>query len=150
MPDGDPRLYQSLDGSTGTGPGAPRTPTLRDVLGPLGAPILEVVAARGEASVADVVRDLDEREGRPHAYTTVMTIMGRLFDRGLLTRAKRGRQYIYRARIPESDVIDQLSEQAVDRVIDRYGSAAFRHFALKVADLDPDLKRRLIELASKP
>lgn len=133
-----------------TGPGGPRAPTLRDVLGPLAAPIIEVVSARGEASVADVVRDLDEREGRPHAYTTVMTVMGRLFDRGLLTRTKRGRRFIYRASIPESDVIDQLSEQAVDRVIDRYGSAAFRHFALKVADLDPDLKQRLIELASKP
>lgn len=133
-----------------TGPGGPRAPTLRDVLGPLAAPIIEVVSARGEASVADVVRDLDEREGRPHAYTTVMTVMGRLFDRGLLTRTKRGRRFIYRASIPELDVIDQLSEQAVDRVIDRYGSAAFRHFALKVADLDPDLKQRLIELASKP
>lgn len=126
-----------------------KTPTLRDVLGPLAAPIIEVVVARREASVGEVVEDLEKREGRPHAYTTVMTIMGRLFERGLLSREKRGRQYVYRATNPEADLIDQLSQQAVDRVIDRYGSAAFRHFAMKVADLDPESRRRLLKLASK-
>lgn len=130
-------------------PPGSRTPTLRDVLGPLAAPIIEAIVARGEASVGEVVEDLDEREDRRHAYTTVMTIMGRLFERGLLAREKRGRQYIYRSTNPEADLIDQLSQQAVDRVIDRYGSAAFRHFAMKLSDLDPELRRRLIELASK-
>ncbi len=130
-------------------PSGSRTPTLRDVLGPLAAPIMEVVVARGEASVGEVVEDLETREGRRHAYTTVMTIMGRLFERGLLAREKRGRQYVYRATNPEADLIDQLSQQAVERVIDRYGSAAFRHFAMKLADLDPELRRRLIKLASK-
>ena len=130
-------------------PSGPRNPTLRDVLGPLAAPIMETIAARGEASVGQVVEDLDTREGRPHAYTTVMTIMGRLFDRGLLAREKRGRQYVYRSTNPEAELIDQLSKQAVDRVIDRYGSAALQHFAMKMSDLDPELRRRLIKLASK-
>lgn len=126
-----------------------KTPTLRDVLGPLAAPIIEVVVARGEASVGQVVEDLEKRDGRRHAYTTVMTIMSRLFERGLLARDKRGRQYVYWAANPEADLIDQLSQQAVDRVIDRYGAAAFRHFATKLADVDPELRRRLIKLASK-
>jgi len=134
---------------TATPPPGSKSPTLRDVLGPLAAPIIEVVVARGEASVAQVVEDLEKRERRRHAYTTVMTIMGRLFERGLLAREKRGRLYVYRVTNPEADLIDQLSQQAVDRVIDRYGSAAFRHFALKLADLDPELRRRLIKLASK-
>ncbi len=124
-------------------------PTLHDVLGPLAAPIIEVVVARGEASVADVVHALDQRDGRRHAHTTVMTIMGRLFERGLLARDKRGRSYIYRATSPEAALVDRLSEEAVARVIDRYGSAAFRHFAMKVSDLDPEVRRRLIELASR-
>jgi predicted transcriptional regulator len=119
------------------------------VLGPLAAPIIEVVVARGEASVREVVEDLEKRGTRRHAYTTVMTIMGRLYQRQLLSRDKRGRQYVYRATNAEADLIDQLSQKAVERLIDRYGSAAFRHFALKVADLDPELRRRLIKLASK-
>ncbi|MDQ6909274.1 MAG: BlaI/MecI/CopY family transcriptional regulator [Actinomycetota bacterium] len=134
---------------TATPPPGSKSPTLRDVLGPLAAPIIEAVVARGEASVAQVVEDLEKRESRRHAYTTVMTIMSRLFERGLLAREKRGRLYVYRATNPEADLIDQLSQQAVDRVIDRYGSAAFRHFALKLADLDPELRRRLIKLASR-
>ncbi len=124
-------------------------PTIHDVLGPLAAPIIEVVVARGEASVADVTHALDLRDGRRHAYTTVMTIMGRLFERGLLAREKRGRSYVYRATSAEAALVDRLSEEAVARVIDRYGSAAFRHFALKVSDLDPDVRQRLIELASR-
>ena len=124
-------------------------PRLREVLGPLAGPIIEIVAARGEATVGDVVADLAGQSSRPHAYTTVMTIMGRLHERGLLARQKVDRRYVYRPTSGEADLLDQLSGAAVDRVLERYGSAALRHFALKVADLDPDLRQRLITLASR-
>jgi hypothetical protein len=52
-----------------------------------------------------------------------------------LARTRRGRQFIYRATAPEADLVDRLSALAVDRLVDRYGTAALRHFAVRLADL---------------
>lgn len=116
-------------------------------MGPLASAIVREVIARGEASVADVVEGLRRSQRREHAYTTIMTVMGRLHEKGILLRDRRGRQYIYRPAAPEVDLIDRLSGLAVDRVVERYGSAALRHFAVRLADLDPDTRRRLVALA---
>ena len=127
-----------------------RTPHYEDVLGPLAAAIVREVSARGVASVADVVDGLRRTQSREHAYTTIMTVMGRLHEKGVLERDRRGRQYIYRPAAPEAELIDRLSGLAVDRVVERYGAAALRHFAVRLADLDPDTRRRLAELADGP
>ena len=126
-----------------------RTPRYEDVLGPLAAAIVREVTARGEASVADILEGLRATQTREHAYTTVMTVMGRLHEKGVLERDRRGRQYIYRASAPEAELVDRLSGLAVDQVIERYGTAALRHFAVKLADLDPESRRRLAALADE-
>lgn len=126
-----------------------RTPQYEDVLGPLAAAIVREVTARGEASVADVVEGLRCTQRREHAYTTIMTVMGRLHEKGVLVRQRRGRRYVYRPDAPEAELIDRLSGLAVDRLVERYGSAALRHFAVKLADLDPETRRRLAALADE-
>ena len=125
-----------------------QNPRFEDVLGPLASAIVREVVERGEASVGDVVEALRESQRREHAYTTIMTVMSRLHEKGVLTRERRGRQYIYRPAASEPELIDQLSGRAVDQLIDRYGSAALRHFAVRLADLDPATRRRLAALAN--
>jgi predicted transcriptional regulator len=126
-----------------------RNPILEDVLGPLGAAIVREIAARGEASVAEIREYLRRIQRREYAYTTIMTVMSRLHERGILLRERRGRQYIYRLPDGEADLIDRLSAVAVDRLIDRYGTAALRHFAIRLADLEPKTRRRLEKLAER-
>jgi BlaI family transcriptional regulator, penicillinase repressor len=63
-------------------------------LGPLEMRILGLLDTRDARSVADV-RDLLAREGHAAAYTTVMTVLGRLFDKGLVRREKQGPRYVY-------------------------------------------------------
>ena len=126
-----------------------RSPQFEDVLGPLAAAIVREVTARKQASVGDVVDGLRRATARDHAYTTIMTVMGRLNEKGVLERERRGRQYIYRASAPEAELVDRLSGVAVDRVVERYGTAALRHFAVKLADLDPETRRRLEALADE-
>lgn len=126
-----------------------RDSRFEDVLGPLAAAIAREVTARAEASVGDVVRGLRETSGREYAHTTIMTVMGRLFEKGVLTRERRGRQYIYRPAASESALVEQLSALAVDRLVDRYGPAALRRFAVRLADLDPATRRRLLDLADE-
>ena len=60
-------------------------------LGPLEVTVMEILWARGESNVRDVV----DRLGRPLAYTTVMTTLDRLFKKGLLNRRKADRAFFY-------------------------------------------------------
>lgn len=122
-------------------------PRLEDVLGPLAAVIVREVEALGEATVADVVDVLHRTQPRQHAYTTVMTIMSRLHDRGVMSRTRRGRQYVYAATAREPELIDRLSGLAIDQIVDRFGAVALRHFAVRLADLDPATRDRLVAVS---
>jgi len=110
---------------------------------------MRIVWEQGEATVGAVTNSLNATSSRPLAYTTVMTVMGRLFERGLLSRTKRGRGFVYTAVGAEDELLDSLSGRAVDQVLARYGTAAMRHFATRLGDIDPGLRSELVKLASR-
>jgi predicted transcriptional regulator len=68
-----------------------RKPSVLPVLGHLEGTVMEILWARGESSVHDVI----ERLRRPLAYTTVMTTLDRLFKKGFLNRRKPERAFLY-------------------------------------------------------
>lgn len=127
----------------------PAEPAVEGVLGPLGAAVMRVVWTQGEATVGAVVDALNADRHPPLAYTTVMTILVRLFERGLLTREKRGRHFVYWPAADEPALLETLSGRAVDDLLARYGTSALRQFAHRLADAAPDLRAQIIELASR-
>jgi len=80
---------------------------------------MKVVWDRGTVTVRDVYEKL--HEGRQIAYTTVMTMMGILEQKGHLTRTAGERAYIYRPSEPRRKVIGRMVQDFVTRVFD--GSA---------------------------
>lgn len=52
----------------------------------------QVDRGRPSVSVADIHEGLSERD---LAYTTVMTVLGNLYKKGLLTRVKDGKSFLY-------------------------------------------------------
>ena len=131
---------------TDSSPTASR-PTIEAVFGPLESALMRVLWANGPSSVAEVTRLVGATRQPAPAYTTVMTVLHRLHQKGSVGRSKYGRQYIYVAGANESDLLDSMSERAVTRLLERFGPSAFRQFALKLGDLDPEIRARLIELA---
>lgn len=59
--------------------------------GELELSILKVVKELGRATVRDVYKSLGSEGG----YTTIMTVMSRMADKGELMREKEGKQYTY-------------------------------------------------------
>lgn len=110
---------------------------------------MRVVWAQGETTVGAVTEELHRRQARKRAYTTVMTVMGRLYERGLLHRERVGRHYVYRPAMDETALVEAMSERAVDELLERYGTTALRQFAHRLADLTPDLRAQLIDLAER-
>ncbi len=64
--------------------------------------LLRVLWDRGEATVAEMAEAL--RPARDLAPTTIATLLSRLEKRGVVSHTVQGRQYVYRARVSESDV----------------------------------------------
>lgn len=116
------------------------------VLGPLGAAIMRILWSKDETTLAILIDALSQRRRAP-AYTTVTTILARLRERGLVERSRLGREALYRAAVSETELVEASSERAVDELIARYGKPAMRHFAERLADVDPALRRQLLALA---
>jgi BlaI family penicillinase repressor len=94
----------------------PRSTTLT----PQELEIMKVVWQKGDATtVRDVYETLLER--RKIAYTTVMTMMKILEQKGYLKKRRDERAYVYRPAHPETVVVRSMVREFVDRVFN--GSA---------------------------
>ncbi|MDH3813053.1 MAG: BlaI/MecI/CopY family transcriptional regulator [Acidobacteriota bacterium] len=82
--------------------------------------IMHVVWELDGGTVRQVYEILNQQ--RPLAYTTVMTMMNILEEKGHLTRRKEGRAYHYQPVRPKSQVISGMVDDFVGRVFE--GSAA--------------------------
>ncbi len=93
-------------------------PKLAGDLGPLERAVMEQIWDRphDEVSVRDV---LETTAGRRHAYTTIMTVLERLWRKELLSRRRVGRAYLYQARITREAHIEHLVTQVLAHASDR-------------------------------
>lgn len=124
-------------------------PSARGLIGPLEYEVLAALWADAPASVAQVRTRLNTVRARDDqlAHTTVMTVLTRLHDKGLVDRARRGRGYDYTPRFDEPGLVEHLGRQEVAGLLDRYGEVAVAQFAAVLQDVDPTLVERLRQLA---
>jgi predicted transcriptional regulator len=120
-----------------------RPANTRDDFGPLEGEVMEAIwRATEPVAVRQVVEKLNEDRAEPLAYTTVMTVMSRLAEKGVLNRSKAGRGYLYEASAPDAAGL------AVQGVLRTYGDAAVAHF-VNEAQTDPAVLRKLRRLLAE-
>jgi predicted transcriptional regulator len=122
---------------------ARRRHTLAEVLGPLEAEIMDVVWERGEVTVRDVHQAL--RSGRPIAYTTVMTTLGRLADKGLLQRMEEQPAHRYVALMSRDQYARTTVKSVVDWLIGHFPDPAVAYLVDRVEREDDEVIERLRE-----
>lgn len=85
------------------------------------------------------------------AYTTVMTTLNRLADKGLLERnaVPTQRAHQYRPAGTPEDFLRQTSKAQVDELIARFGDTAMAAFAARLDQLTPSQLHRLRALADR-
>ncbi|UUY03043.1 BlaI/MecI/CopY family transcriptional regulator [Svornostia abyssi] len=110
---------------------------------------MDIVWREGRSTVREVLGILNATEDRVRAYTTVLTIMQRLDDKGLLERERDGRTDVYRPALTAEVYRDRRAAADIDDLLDRYEDEALVHFARRLARLDPDRRRRLQRLARR-
>jgi predicted transcriptional regulator len=125
-----------------------RTPKAPPVLHELEAEVMEQVWRQdGPTTVKEVMGALNRKAKPPRAYTTYMTVMRRLNDKGLLDRKPAGRHDIYMPTLTREQYQDQRAGAEVRQLVDQFGDAALTHFARSLSGLDPARQRRLRRLA---
>jgi predicted transcriptional regulator len=103
----------------------------------------EVLAALWASSEAMTPGAVLKELGGSLAYTTVMTTLARLFEKGLVARRRSGRSYAYSPSVREADLAARRFRTMLDRGHDR--DAVLQGF---VGELSPDEERALRALLS--
>jgi len=88
---------------------------------------MKVVWRLGEATVRDVHQSL--QANRPVAYTTVLTMLGVLEDKGFVKKTAAERAHVYRSAKPRHQVMGAMVRDFVDRVFDGASDALLVHLA---------------------
>src|SRR5579859_677065 len=81
-------------------------------LAPLELDCMTALWFLGEATVREIRETLAPR--RPRAYTTIMTIMDRLAQKGIVERQRAGRAWKYRANLSREDARAHAVAQVVE------------------------------------
>ena len=101
--------------------------SLSKLLGDLEIEIMEHMWRREEATVRDITTDI--QAARPVAYTTVMTVMGHLTEKRLLTRAPLDKKtHIYRVALTRDEFLARESQKMVDTLVADFGDLALAQF----------------------
>lgn len=95
------------------------------VLGPLETDIMQLIWQDRRSTVKKVHRKLSQQ--REIAYTTVMTTMSRLADKGLLSRERDGLAYVYSPTKTEQEFISEMVQQVLDGLMDDYSELTMEY-----------------------
>jgi predicted transcriptional regulator len=107
--------------------------------------IMQIVWELGRVTVRDVYEKLLER--RKVAYTTVMTMMKILEQKGFLTKNGAERAYLYEAARPKKQVVKGMVRDFIDRVFDGSARPLLLHLVedRRLSEKDLNELRRLLK-----
>jgi predicted transcriptional regulator len=105
--------------------------------------VLHHVWDLGEATVTDVRERI--LEDRDVAYTTIMTVMKKLAEKGYLTYHKEGRSYVYEPAQQPNEVQHSLLRRLMEKVFNGSPSALVQTLVQR-EDLSDAERREILDI----
>jgi predicted transcriptional regulator len=112
--------------------------------------VLQVIWERGPSTVREVMSVLNRQ--RPRAYTSVMSLMNVMVEKGLLRPKPKGRAFVYFARVSQTGTQSEIVKDLLNRVFDGSASALVTHL---LTEAKPDseeleeIRKTISEFARK-
>ena len=100
--------------------------------------------AGGPLTPGEVVEAMDD----PPAYTTIMTILTRLWQKGLVERESRGRAYAYRPLVGESELAARRMRATLEATSNRQD--ALSHFVGTLTKREERALRKILDDLDHP
>ena len=107
-------------------------------LAPLELDCMNALWRLGEATVRDIHAALAIT--RPRAYTTILTILDRLAQKGVVERQKSGRAWLYKANLSA----DQARTHAVARLVEGFFQGSTEALASHISTLNKSPQPNII------
>jgi len=116
-----------------------------NTLGELERKIMEIIwESSGPVSVSDVARVISKK--RKIAYTTVMTIMGRLVEKSILTRKLHGSSYQYLPKVSQEKFIAKSVHNIFTTAVSTLGQEAVTYFVKEIKKVNPKKRQELLKM----
>lgn len=116
---------------------------LNRFFGPLEAKILEILWAHSDMSIKEVQTRLEREQEKSVSFNTVMTVMNRLFEKGVLTKKVVGRTSLYRPVYSKEHFLDIQSKEITHELLEDFGPLVVNHMIDALEEADPALIEKL-------
>ncbi|MFB9757408.1 BlaI/MecI/CopY family transcriptional regulator [Ectobacillus funiculus] len=105
--------------------------------GPLEAKIMELLWNADELSIKDVQQRLEQ--DKPVNFNTVMTVMNRLVEKGILKKRLQGRLSLFQPVQSKDRFIEEQSKKITENLLDEFGGVVITHMLDALKDVDKNL-----------
>lgn len=109
------------------------------LFGELEAQVMEIIWQLEEATVSDVLARL----GEEYHYNTIMTVMSRLAEKGMLSRRREGRAHLYMPVESRAEFLAHVSRDVAEGLLREFGAVAVAQFVDAADAVNPDLLAEL-------
>lgn len=118
--------------------------TTGKVLGELETEVMEIIWRQKDTiSVKDVTEILEKK--RKIAYTTTMTIMTRLVEKGVLIRHLNGSSYLYKPKVTKEQFIAKAVHGIFSTAVSTLGDGVLSHFIKEIQKISPKKRQELLK-----
>ncbi|MFC0274702.1 BlaI/MecI/CopY family transcriptional regulator [Metabacillus herbersteinensis] len=114
---------------------------LHRFFGPLEAKIMKYLWDNNEQSIKAVQQHLDI--DKPINFNTVMTVMNRLVEKGILEKRTEGRLSLFCPVQSKEEFIEEQSKKITENLLDEFGGAVINHMLDAMKDVDQSLLDKL-------
>lgn len=115
------------------------------ILGELEKEIMEFLwETNSSVTVRGVVDKI--RKKRKVAYTTIMTIMNRLVDKGILIRKMKGSSYLYQPKVSRDQFVARAAHRIFTTAVSNLGEEVASYFLKEIRKLNPKKRQELLKI----
>ncbi|PZX04537.1 putative transcriptional regulator [Psychrobacillus insolitus] len=114
---------------------------LNRFFGPLEAKIMDILWNDIEMTIKDVQQVLDKK--KVTNFNTVMTVMNRLVEKGILQKRIEGRSSLYSPVQSRVEFLNAQSKEMTNELMDEFGNIVVTHMLEALEDVDDDLVAKL-------
>ncbi|CAM4466774.1 BlaI/MecI/CopY family transcriptional regulator [Paenibacillus tarimensis] len=120
---------------------------LNRFFGPLEAKIMDYLWDAGELSIKQVQERLERDKAL--SFNTVMTVMNRLVDKGILRKRAQGRLSLFRPVQTREEFIGEQSRKLTQNLLDEFGGVVITHMIDALDHADQKLLAQLEDKIQK-
>lgn len=117
-------------------------------LGRLEQDIMDLLWKKGDGSVRDIFGEIEKK--KPIAYTTVLTVMNRLTEKGCLKRKMLHGAFVYTPLQTQEKFLQGVLKGFVASLSKNFGKEiVVRQFVESLESLDPAVAKKLFQAVKK-